>query len=405
MSRILENVAKDLLRQRGIAVPGFVVASSPQEAVEAFRTLGSPVVLKALVPVGKRGKAGGVRFARNEEEVRRHSEALLGSEIRGYPVDDLLVEQRLDMVRELYASITFHPSLRLPVAVVSVNGGVDIEETARSAPESIVSDSFDPLLGLPVYKARQMWSDAGLSGVPLRNATDVLYRLGKAFQELDAKILEVNPLGLLADGGTTAVAVLMAVDDDALYRHPEMAGLVQPGSDRAWRPLTDLEKQMIAVDEADPYRGTARYTEMEGGDIGFLCGGGGGSLLMFDVLVREGGRPANYTEFGGNPPERKVYGLTRGIVSKPGVRGLFVSMNITNNTQTDVVAAGIVRALVDCNIDPRAFPVVVRLAGVNEAEARRIFTSAGIDYHGDDISMEGAARMMVSRMRAAYPGY
>ena len=119
-----------------------------------------------------------------------------------------------------------------------------------------------------------------------------------------------------------AAASLMAVDDCAMYRHPELSDMVQIGSDRAWRPLTALEKQVVEVNEADPYRGTARYTEIDGGDIGFMCGGGGGSLMMFDALLSYGGKPANYTEFGGNPPEQKVFGLVKGILSKPGVEGL-----------------------------------------------------------------------------------
>ena len=136
-----------------------------------------------------------------------------------------------------------------------------------------------------------------------------------------------------------AAAALMAVDDSAMYPPSRTGRLcVQIGSDRAWRPLTALEKQVVEVNEADPYRGTARYTEMDGGDIGFMCGGGGGSLMMFDTLLSYGGKPANYTEFGGNPPERKVYGLVQGILSKPGVKGLILSANITNNTQVDVVA-------------------------------------------------------------------
>jgi succinyl-CoA synthetase beta subunit/citryl-CoA synthetase large subunit len=173
---------------------------------------------------------------------------------------------------------------------------------------------------------------------------------------------------------------------------------VEAGSDRAWRPLTSLEKEMIAVDRADPYRGTASYTEMEGGDIGFLCGGGGGSLLVYDTLLRLGGKPANYSECGGNPSEAKVHGLTKGILSKPGVRGIILTTNITNNTRTDMFARGFIKAIQELNIDATRFPTVVRLPGVNDTEARRLFGEAGIEYHGDDITMEDAARMIVNKM-------
>jgi succinyl-CoA synthetase beta subunit/citryl-CoA synthetase large subunit len=194
----------------------------------------------------------------------------------------------------------------------------------------------------------------------------------------------------------------MAVDDSAMFRQKELEGKVEVGSERAWRPLTELERQIIAVNDAD-YRGTARYTEMDGGEIGFMCGGGGGSLLSFDALVDLGGRPANYTETGGNPSEEKVYGLTRGILSKPGVKGLFVAHNITNNTQIDVMAKGIVRALAEMGVDPKTFPVVVREAGVNDALGKQIFTEAGVEYYGEDVTICEAAATMLQRMRSAYP--
>jgi len=160
----------------------------------------------------------------------------------------------------------------------------------------------------------------------------------------------------------------------------------------------DLEKEMMAVDDSESYRGTARYTEMDGGNIGFLCGGGGGSLLAYDALLRYGGQPANYTEFGGNPPENKVMGLVKGVLSKAGVKSFFMATNITNNTQTDVVAKGVIRAFQEKNIDPAVFPTVVRLPGVNDAEARRLFNEFGIEYYGSEISIEDAARIIVEKM-------
>ena len=405
MSRLLENVAKDILSKSKVAVPRYLVASNVSEAREAAEQLGGEVVVKALVPVGKRGKAGAVKFASSPAEAEAVAQTLLGLNVRGFPVGKLIVEEKVDIARELYVSVTYDSSAKAPVVIASAHGGVDIEEVAARDPGLIYTCQVDPFRGFSPYQSKEIWSELGLEGNDLRSATDILVRIYDAFEKSDASILEVNPLAVTRDGKAVAAAVLMGVDDDALYRHPELQGLVEPGSDRSWRPMTALEKQIVEVDQADPYRGTARYTEMDDGDIGFFCGGGGGSLLMFDTLRKYGGAPANYTEFGGNPTERKVYGLAKGILSKPGVKGFFLSANITNNTQTDVVAEGIIRAFKDMDINPATYPVVIRLAGVNEPRAKELFDAAGIEYHGDDVTMEDAARLMVEKMKKAYPGY
>jgi succinyl-CoA synthetase beta subunit/citryl-CoA synthetase large subunit len=166
--------------------------------------------------------------------------------------------------------------------------------------------------------------------------------------------------------------------------------------------LTEREKKAIEVNESDPYRGTARYTEIPDGDIGFMCGGGGASLLLFDALLAAGGKPANYSEFGGNPTADKVYGLCKVTLSKPGIKGLFVAQNITNNTQVDLVAEGVVRAITDVGINPHKFPIIVREAGVNEEKARSIFDKYKIEYYSDEITLTEAAEKMVKKIKQVY---
>jgi succinyl-CoA synthetase beta subunit len=399
MSRVLENVSKEILKEEGIAVPEFFVVSNEGEARKVADKLGYPVMIKALVPVGKRGKAGAVKSAENGVEAEKIAQEILSMTVRNFPVERLLLEKKLNIIQELYVSIAFDPSKQMPVIIASTAGGIDIEEIARTQPEKMLQYYVDILQGLHSYMAKEIWSELGLEGRILQQATDLLSKLYKVFRKYDATILEINPLTLASDGKLVAAAVLMGVDDDALYRQPELSDKVEVGSDRAWRPLTHLEKEMIVVDRAEPYRGTARYTEMEGGYIGFFCGGGGGSLLVYDTLLQMGGKPANYTEFGGNPTDTKVYGLAKGILSKPGVKGFLLDANITNNTQTDLVAKGIIKAVQDLKIDVKKFPMVIRLAGVNETEARRLFEEAGIEYHGDDITMEDAARLIVDKMK------
>ncbi|MBO8167886.1 MAG: succinate--CoA ligase subunit beta [Thermoanaerobacteraceae bacterium] len=402
MARLLEDLSKNLFKQSGIPVPQNIVITGAGEAEEAFARLNGAVVLKALVPVGKRGKAGAIKFARSAAEAREMAEQLFGMTVGFYRVEQVLMEEMLDIKEEYYLSITIDKANKTPVIIASTKGGMDVEEVNREHPELVGKLWVDPLLGLCDYQARELWSELGVTGRLLQKLGSVTSKLYRIFEGNDAYLLEINPLVLTLDDQVVAADAVMSVDDSALFRHPQLLAKVQMGTERAWRPLTELEKEAVAVNEADPYRGTARYTEMDGGDIGFMCGGGGGSLLLFDALRSQGGEPANYSEFGGNPPEDKVYGLTKVILSKPGVKGLFVAQNITNNTQVDVVARGVIRAVKDLNIDPAVFPIVVREAGVNEAEARELFSEAGIEYYGDEITLTEAARKMVEKMATAY---
>lgn len=398
MGKLLENYSKKIIGDAGVLVPRNSVARTPEEAVEKANEMGYPVVLKALVPVGKRGKAGAIKFADNPEEAAARAQELLDMTVSHFPVDKVLVEEKISIAKEWYLSIAIDKKAQAPVIIASLDGGVDVETLSREHPDKVLTRHIDPVFGMADFEAKEIWADLGLNGKPLTLATQTLVRLVRVFLEKDASILEINPLVITEGGEVMAAASVMSIDDSAMYRHPELASMVQLGSERTWRPQTELEKQMVEVNEADPYRGTARYTEMDGGDIGFLCGGGGGSLLSFDALVSFGGKPANYSEVGGNPPERKVYGITKGILSKQGVRGLFVAHNITNNTQVDVMAKGVVQALQDLGKDPHTFPVVVREAGVNDEVAKEIFTAAGIEYFGDDASITEAAKRMVERI-------
>lgn len=402
MGKVLEHHSKQLISRAGVATPQNWVAETAEEAEMIVRQYGGPVVLKALVPVGKRGKAGAIKFADTAEEAKSRAQELLEMTVRHFPVEQLLIEEKVDIDKELYLSIAINKNRQAPVIIATTEGGVEVEQLVMNYPEKVVIEHIDPLLGLAEYKAKEIWSRLGLNGRQLLQAGEILSKLYKAFLQYDCYLLEINPLVITKQGTLVAAASVMTVDDAAMYRQKGLAGLVEIGSERAWRPLTELEKQMIAVNDAD-YRGTARYTEMDGGEIGFMCGGGGGSLLSFDALIDLGGRPANYTETGGNPSEEKVYGLTKGIVSKPGVKGLFVAHNITNNTQIDVMARGLVRALAELQINPKTFPVVVREAGVNDTVGKQIFIEAGVEYYGEEVTICEAAGIMMERMRSAYP--
>jgi succinyl-CoA synthetase beta subunit len=401
MGKVLENYSKEIIRKHGVPTPQNWTVTSGEEAEKIVREYSKPVVLKALVPVGKRGKAGAIKFPKSPEEAKLATEGLLQMTVSHFPVESVLIEEKIAIKEEWYLSITLDKNKQLPVIIATTEGGVEVEDLVKEKPDKIAIVHIDPFQGLLAYQAKEIWSGLGLEGKSLIQATAILVKLYDLFISNDCYILEINPLVLTEGGDVVAAASVMGIDDTALYRHPELEGKVLVGSERFWRPLTQLEKEMIAVNDAD-YRGTARYTEMDGGDIGFMCGGGGGSLLSFDALVKLGGQPANYTETGGNPSEEKVYGLTKGILSKQGVKGLFVAHNITNNTQIDVMARGIVQAIQELRIDPQTFPVVVREAGVNDAEGKKLFEAAGITYYGEDVTIEQAAQKMIERMKEVY---
>jgi succinyl-CoA synthetase beta subunit len=404
MGRVLEHHAKALIRRAGIGVPRGEAASTPEEAGGIAGRIGGPVVVKALVLAGKRGKAGAVRLADTPDDAREAAATLLDSEVGGYRVHQVLVEERISIRRELYLSLTIDREEACTRLLASALGGIEIEEIVRDNPSALLSLAIPPSAGLPEFGARQIWRAAGISGRLLPRLGALTSRLYQVFCDLDAYLLEINPLAETESGELVALGAVLAVDDAALFRHPELDGQVQIASEKVWRPLTALEERVNTINAAEPYRGSARYLELDGGDIGFLCGGGGASLVLFDSLVRAGGQPANYAEFGGNPTETKVAGLARVVLEKPGVRGLFVAHNITNNTQVDVVARGVVQALRGAGVSASDFPVVAREIGLHDVEGRTIFEAAGIRYFGAESTLSDAARGMVAAMRSRYEG-
>jgi succinyl-CoA synthetase beta subunit len=402
MARILENYALELLKKAGAPVVRFKAVATAIDAETCATEWGCPVVVKALVPVGGRGKAGAVRFADTPADATRAADLLIGSTVKGYPVRQVLVVEKIQAATEIYLSISLDARSARPVVVASAAGGVDIEETATRTPEQIVTRPLDPLSPPAAHQFLDLLLQAGLTGKTLVKAAGVLKTLCHVFMRYDATLLEVNPLFMTAEGAAIIPACMLSVDDSALFRQPDLAAVAREGSERSWKPQTEIERRVQAVNERDPYRGTARYTELEGGDIGFMCGGGGGSLVLFDELLAANGKPGNYTEFGGNPPEDKVYGLASCILSKPGVRGLFVAHNITNNTQVDVEARGIVRAISEAGIDPKTFPIVTRMPGVSEDEGFRILRGAGVECYGEELTLAGSARRMAAKMKETY---
>ncbi|MBA2454104.1 MAG: succinate--CoA ligase [Chloroflexia bacterium] len=395
MARVLEDDAKRLLASAGLRVPEFERASSAEAACSIASSFGGRAVVKALVPTGRRGKAGAVRLCAASLEAEVAASELIGSVVGPYPVDMVLVEEWVDIERELYLAFEIARGRPEYTLLMSADGGVEIE----SRPESVSRVPLDPIQLPSESDLAQLWDHLGLGALSLElgRVTHAALRL---FIERDLTLLEINPLSVLPDGNVSCVGALMAIDDNALARQPDVAKVAIEGSERAWRPETVLEERVTSINADTSQRGSARYLELENGNIGFLCGGGGASLLLFDALVAAGGSPANYSEFGGNPTEQRVYDLTRVVLDKRGVQGLFVGHNLTNNTQVDVVAAGITRALQDAAL-AEPFPVIAREAGLHDKEGRRIFEEANVTYVGEETTLNAAADAMVDAMRKA----
>lgn len=205
-------------------------------------------------------------------------------------------------------------------------GGVDIEDISRTFSHSIVKCPINSIHGMELFEARRIWKQLGFGGELLNKLASTLYAAFRLFEGLDAILLEINPLIITPNQDVVAAASVLELDDDALFRHQALSVSALLGLDRIWRPPTEREREVVLSDTNDPYRGTIRYTEFEGGDIGII-NGGGGSLVVQDTIRMAGGRPANYSEWGGNPPERKLKALTEAVASKQGVKGVLVCLN------------------------------------------------------------------------------
>ena len=395
--RLLEHQSKKLLSNFGLVF----TESTPVESMDGVRgtveRVGLPAVLKAQTPFGGRGNAGAVRFAESVDQAVIAAEALLGMNLRGTTVEVISIEPKLNYEREFYVGITWDTVAKLPVALLSLAGGVDVE-SARN--DQVVRQLFDPWTGLAPYKAREMAAEVGLTGKTLVGVGDVLTKLSGAFLACDGVTMEINPLVVTKDGAFVGLDARVEIEDEAVYRQRErLEPLGELTMTAAGRPPTPLELEAQRIDATD-HRGVAgRVVEFDG-DLALLIGGGGASLTVFDAIKAHGGTPANYCEVGGNPTEEKVAAITSLLLSKPGVKGMAVIMNVVNNTRADVIARGVVMGVEGSGKKPAEIISLFRVPGNWEEEAREIMAAAGVEVHGREMSLDAAARLAVERNRA-----
>jgi len=388
MARLYEHQGKELLSKMGILVPKGRLAASPKEAKGVAEKLGRSVALKVQVLSGGRGKAGGIRFAMTPQETEKRAEELLETEIRGIPVQKILVEEKLPIKNELYLAITADPSLRRPVIIFCKDGGIDIEEVARTSPNRIVRKQVNILRGLREYEARdfirKMESISSEDIIPLGSIMKNLYDL---YRKYDCKLVEVNPLVVTEEGRFVAADARIDIDDDAIFRHPEL-GLFST-EETGERPPTKIEIAAGKIDEGD-YRGTAHIIQLDPDgsyaretnkiSIAFDCVGTGTSLTTLDELVDLGYFPMNFADTSGNPTASKLYRATKIILSQPGIEGyLFVSC--VSSQQLDNTARGIIKALKELYPDSGGkpnIPAVFTFRGGWDEEAIKLFEEHGI---------------------------
>jgi len=374
MARLYEYQGKDIFKKSGITIPEGQVVKTPEDARNAAERIGKPVVVKAQVWAGGRGKSGAVRFADTPDEAEKVAGEILGMEVKGLEVKQVLVEEKLDIAQEFYAGVIINSAreVRAPVVMFSTEGGVDIE----SVPEDkIAMLTVDVLRGIQPYDTLNMALSVGFSGKALRQLGDVIYKLYNVFKNYDCRTVEINPLVLTKDGKVYAADCRMAIDDAGVFRHPELG--IRIGREFLKEP-TEFDLMAWTFEEED-FRGTSYVAQMaseselkQGGYIGYHGIGGGAAILGVDALNKVGLKAADYADTSGNPTASKVYRVAKIILSMPNIEGYFLAGFLMANQEQWHHAHGLVKVLREEIPKRPGFPVVLLLSGNKEKESQEI---------------------------------
>tara|TARA_Y100000994_G_scaffold26255_1_gene18588 strand:- start:18 stop:1178 length:1161 start_codon:yes stop_codon:yes gene_type:complete len=366
--KLHEYQAKELLAEYGVPVPAGSIATTPEEAVEAATGIGGAVVVKAQAHTGARGKAGGVKVANSAEEAGTIAQEILGMNLvtnqtgpSGLPVNSVLIEEAIEIDRELYLSVAIDGSAAMPVIIASQEGGMDIEEVAAQRPEAILREYIDPAAGFQGFQARALAFGLGLTGDLNRPATSLIESLAKAFMESDGSIAEINPVVVTKDGRLLAADAKFSIDDSAMFR--------QKSLDEKRDRTQEAEKELEAQDA-----GIQNYIKLDG-NIGCLVNGAGLAMSTLDAIKMAGGDAANFLDIGtANSPEAVVSAL-RIIGTDPDVEAVLVNI-FGGLARTDIIAQGVIDAK-NQGLIPQ--PTVVRLAGSNVNEGNELLDKSGLE--------------------------
>ena len=356
--RFFENIAKQIFNQEGIPILEGHVAYSPEEAMTIASEMGVPVVIKAQVLTGGRGKAGGVKFANNPGEALKVADEILGMDIKGEKVKHLLIEKKADILNEFFVTVSVDRGARKPVILASMEGGVEIENLAKTNPEKIIKYYPNPLIEFLPYEAREIARRMGVPSELISQMGDMIWKLYNVFEKYDADTAEINPLVSTPQGLIAADAKLV-VENDALFRHQDL--------------VERLHYKKKAVD----------FVQLDG-DIAVIGNGAGLTLTAMDMIKLNGGEPATFLDIGGGASEQIIDQALNLVLSYEPVKVVFLNV-LGGITKADDVARGVIKALEHCE---RKVPIVIRLTGTNEEEGQRILEEAGISY---EVSMEKAA--------------
>ena len=372
--RLHEYQAKQVFAEAGIPTPESQLATTVDDAVEAAEAIGYPVAIKAQVHVGGRGKAGGIEIAADEAAARSAAEAILGMDLKGYLVDRVLVEAAVDFTDELYVGVTMDRGEGQPVAMVSSRGGVNIEEVAAEHPEAIAREHIDPAFGLHPYQARKAVYEAGVADAVALDVAGILSTLYDLWASNDASDAEINPVMITADDELIAADAVLNIDDDALFRHPELAEMEEEAAE------DELEAK------ANEYG--FDYVRLDG-NVGIIGNGAGLVMTTLDLVDYYDGQPANFLDIGGGAKAERVRNALDMVFSDENVDA--VVFNIFGGiTRGDEVARGINEALEGFDELPK--PVVVRLAGTNAEEGMEILNTQLVQV---EATLEAAVKRAV----------
>jgi succinyl-CoA synthetase beta subunit len=382
--KIHEYQAKAILARHSVPVPRGEVAFSAEAAGEIARRLGgNVVVVKAQIHAGGRGKGGGVKLAKSPQEAEKIARSMLGMTLvthqtgpAGRVVSRVLVEEGLQMTRELYLSVVLDRASGKPVMMASAAGGMDIEEVAASTPEKIIKVFIEPGVGLVPFEARQLGFAIGLDGAQVNKAVKLMTALYEAYVATDASLVEINPLVVTASGDLLALDAKMNFDDNALYRHPDI------------RDLRDLEEEDPLEIEASKF--SLNYIHLDG-NIGCMVNGAGLAMATMDIIKLAGGEPANFLDVGGGANAEQIRNAFKILMSDKNVKAVLINI-FGGILRCDVLAQGVIAAVKELGVP---VPIVIRMEGTNVDEGKRLLKESKMNFTTAD-SMDDAAKKVVS---------